>query len=336
MASPLDLAVGGASQLGKAFRVVGVLPGAALVLVLYGLGAGSSPNGRFDVQAVGRALSSITLGRLGLLIFAAVVAGLVLQPLQFVSVQLLEGYWGIGRFGGAARLTRINQYAFKRLALIDREDRLANQVHVAKGPAQAGLIAQRDEAGRLRDRYPENPERVMPTRLGNVLRRHEDLAGSQYGLNSLTVVPHLALIAPKPHLDYLDDRRNELDAAVRFCAVWALSALVALAILWRGGLWALGSLAPWGLAWLAYRGAVEAASHYGAALSVLIDLNRFRLYEELNVPSPANTEEERRQNASLMELLDHRATVSINYRSASERKLLLPTIRPSSATGPHA
>ncbi len=233
--SPLDLAVGGAGQLGRAFRVVGVLPGATLVLSIYILSAGRGSDGQFDLQAAGNALSSITLSQLGLLTFGAVVAGLVLQPLQFVSVQFLEGYWGVGRVGGTARLSRIDQYAALRLSLIDREDDLRDQAEAATGRERVLLRAQIDEAARLRARFPENPDRVMPTRLGNVLRRHEDLAGSQYGLDALVVIPHLALIAPKPHLDYLDDRRNELDVAVRFWLVWTVCAAATLALLWPGG-----------------------------------------------------------------------------------------------------
>lgn len=324
VASPLDLAIGGVNQLGRSFRVVGVLPGVTLILLLYSLIAGTGSDGRLDLQAVAKALSSITLARLGLLAFAAVLVGLILQPLQFVSVQLLEGYWGIGRFAEPARLRRIDQYVAKRLELIDREDGLELMAAAVRGGEEVPLMAKRDEASRLRARFPEDPNRVMPTRLGNVLRRHEDLAGSQYGLNSLLVVPHLALISPKAHLDYLDDRRNELDAAVRFCVVWSVSAAVTLALLWRGGLWALASLPPFGLAWMSYRGAVESASHYGSALSVLIDLNRFRLYEELNLPTPNNTDDERRQNATLMKLLDHEATVSLQYGSKPERKLIVP------------
>lgn len=312
--SPLDLAVGGASQLGRAFRLVGVLPGATLVLAIYVLVAGTRSDGHLDIKAAGEALSGITLTQLGLLTFAAVIAGLVLQPLQFVSVQFLEGYWGVGRVGASARLSRIDQYASIRLDLIDKNDRFQDLADSATGRQRVLLTAQADEAARLRARFPENPNRVMPTRLGNVLRRHEDLAGSQYGLDALVVIPHLALLAPKPHLDYLDDRRNELDAAVRFWLVWTLCALAALALLWPGGVWALASLVPWSLAWLSYRGAVEAASHYGTALSVLIDLNRFRLYSELNVPLPAGTDAERRQNAKLMKLLQHQATVSLSYR----------------------
>jgi hypothetical protein len=241
-----------------------------------------------------------------------------------VTVQLLEGYWGIGRVGGAARLTRIQQYAARRLRVIDLEDDLTRRVPTASGPERLALRAQLDESARIRARFPEDANRVMPTRLGNALRRHEDLAGSQYGLDALVVIPHLALIAPKPHLDYLDDRRNELDVAVRFCLVWSICAAASLAILWPGGYWAMVSIVPWGLAWLSYRGAVEAASHYGVALSVLIDLNRFRLYDELNVPTPADTEEERRRNADLTALLNHRQTVSLSYRTNSPSKIILP------------
>ena len=51
---------------------------------------------------------------------------------------------------------------------------------------------------------------MMPTRLGNMLRRYEILAGAPYELDAPTVLPSLALVAPPGHLDYLNDQRSAL------------------------------------------------------------------------------------------------------------------------------
>ncbi|MGH3771060.1 MAG: hypothetical protein ACRDRW_06655 [Pseudonocardiaceae bacterium] len=57
-------------------------------------------------------------------------------------------------------------------------------------------------------RYPKEINRVMPTRLGNALRRFEDAAGSQYRLDAILTAPHFSLIAPDEHTQYLRESRQ--------------------------------------------------------------------------------------------------------------------------------
>jgi hypothetical protein len=85
------------------------------------------------------------------------------------------------------------------------------------------LLSRLGEADRVRDSFPRALDHVMPTRLGNVLRRAESQAGSQYCLNAPLAVPHLLLIAPPSHVDYVNDQRSQLDLAVRMTFVSALS-----------------------------------------------------------------------------------------------------------------
>jgi hypothetical protein len=50
-------------------------------------------------------------------------------------------------------------------------------------------------------------------------------------------------------------------------------------------------------------GALVAAHEYGTSVSTVIDLDRFRLYTELHLQMPNDTQAERDANATLMELL---------------------------------
>jgi hypothetical protein len=162
----------------------------------------------------------------------------------------------------------------------------------------------RAEAARAAYRqYPEAGRRMMPTRLGNVLRRHEDKAGRQYGLSILRIAPHLNLVAAKEHRDYVDDCRKGLDLGVRLCVLFALATVLSFGLLIGDGAWLLLALAPYCVSYLAYRGAISSAQAYGTALSTLIDLNRFALYDQLHVPSPSSTAVERSRNTQLLKLL---------------------------------
>ncbi|HZZ54583.1 MAG TPA: hypothetical protein VFE26_09910, partial [Trebonia sp.] len=176
----------------------------------------------------------------------------------------------------------------------------------------------RAEAARAgRNWFPEAGRRIMPTRLGNVLRRYEDKAGRQYGLNIIRVAPHLNLVAAKEHRDYVDDCRKGLDLSVRLCMLFALATALSLGILLDDGAWLLLTLVPYCISYLAYRGTISSAQAYGQALSTLVDLNRFALYDQLHVPPPSNTEDEKIRNAQLMKLLSGEPEYFLRYAPSS-------------------
>ncbi len=126
----------------------------------------------------------------------------------------------------------------------------------------------------------------MPTRLGNALRTAETRAGAAVGLNIIDFAPHLMMVARREHADYVNDQRTAFDPAIRTCLVCFLGFAAALLYLWPHKLWLLISLVPLGLAWLCYQGAITSAQEYGAALRMLLDLNRFALYEQMRLPLP--------------------------------------------------
>ena len=49
------------------------------------------------------------------------------------------------------------------------------------------------------NKYPNEPIHVMPTALGNTLRRHEMLAGAAVGLPVLSWATHIGLVPLIPH-----------------------------------------------------------------------------------------------------------------------------------------
>jgi hypothetical protein len=140
----------------------------------------------------------------------------------------------------AARRTRVST------DLLDRQEAEAKEI---------GLRLAAEEAETAASRYPAEPDRVMPTRLGNTLRRYEDLAGRPYGLEALAVIPHLMDIAEAEQVAHVDDARTELDLAVRVVVSWLLVAATGFGLLWPYGSWLALPIAAYGLAWLSYRAA---------------------------------------------------------------------------------
>ena len=206
---------------------------------------------------------------------------------------------------------------------------VAEMKEAAEAEAQAALDAEcrvtlrsiADEGARLAAGYPrpnvvgthEEYDNIMPTRLGNALRKYERLAGSQYGLDAVSVIQQVSFVAQPERLAYVGDQRQLLDLSVRMSATGIVATLIAIAGLWRHGAWLLLALVPYGVAYLSYRGAVVVAHEYGAAVAAMIDLDRFALYDSLRMPRPIDTSDERRMNAKLMKLLTYNPGTVLRY-----------------------
>jgi hypothetical protein len=324
--SIIDVSTGAGQAIGRYFSIISVVPSFIYIVFVYLLIMSGSwrhaPNWNHAFASLGH------LGFDGIAFLALFSIGLalVIHPIQFATVQFLEGYWGSGRVAQAIRVQRIVRY--QRLCQKLNKERNAAQNTLAgwktdETPAtlasRTPLLSQYDEARRLRSTaFPANLEQVMPTRLGNALRRAESQAGRQYGMDALEVVPHLLLIAPASHVDYVNDQRSQLDLAVRMTLIFAAASATTILFLWPYKFWALVSLVPYALAYLSYRGSIVAASHYGAAIDNLINLDRFALYRELHLPLPASPEDEQHKNGELMRLFGYQKDVVINYEHPSD------------------
>ena len=299
--------------------------------ITYGLLAAGAWSGPFEPAKALHAAGKLGVGEIVTLLVAALLLGLVLHPFQFSMTQLLEGYWGGSGIGLRLARWRILHYRCVARALNDeardadgawrravQDDRAARgegedpeqrrRAEILWLDAKPGdrMLADylRAEVARgARRRFPVAGRRTMPTRFGNVLRRYEDNVGRQYGLDILRIAPHLNLVAVKEHREYVDDCRKGLDLGVRLCVLFVIATALSVGLLAGDGAWLLLSLAPYCVSYLAYRGAVSSADAYGTALSTLVDLNRFALYEQLHVPLPSDTMAEKNRNVQLLKLL---------------------------------
>jgi hypothetical protein len=315
----IDATAGVANSIGRYFSVVSFIPSSLYVLFVYLLYASGSWHHPPDWGHAFMSLGHLGVDGVVLLTFLGIGLGIFIHPIQFAIVQFFEGYWGRWHISQAIRYQRIVHYQKICQKLNDDFICTVNTLaawekdHPETTPSmRAPLRSRLDEADRVRSMFPAVDE-VMPTRLGNVLRRAESQAGSQYGINALQAVPHLLLIAPTNHIDYVNDQRSQLDLAVRMTFISVVAAVTAIIFLWPDGAWVLIALIPYVLAYFSYRGSVVAAGHYGSALETLINLNRFALYQQLHVQLPASTEKEQEMNAELADLLGYEPDTTIDY-----------------------
>lgn len=311
----------GAAAIGRYFTVVSFVPSTVFVAYIAVL----VRSGVFGDETVdvGAAFEGLELSDAAVFGFASLMVGLALHPLQYPLIQVFEGYWGGTRLGRLLALQHIirhrersltfradavnSHHASRPKAMPDQDGELVAQPPYATKrratPAQVAAFYQAGESWRLHGGYPHNTEAIMPTRLGNVLRKYEIFAGGRYGLDTIAAVPRLMQVAQPRDIAYVNNQRVQMELALRTSTLALVAAMVTAAATWDRGLWMLACLVPYALAYAGYRGAVTVAHEYGVALATLVDLNRFALYERMHVPHPDDTEDEKQQNMYLTDLL---------------------------------
>jgi hypothetical protein len=322
MADILAGASGVSSKIGRYFTVVSALPSAAFTAYVYVL----VRTGAWSGSVSWARAATFQLSDLAVLTVASFVVALALHPLQFAMIQLLEGYWGAAAPARRLAALRIMHHRRRLQSLQDAEvQALLNLAAMPASdqpgsrhatPAALDAALRSVESRRLRASYPPDRARILPTRLGNVLRRYEMTAGAPYGLDIIQALPRLAMVAQPAEVDYLQDQRMQLELAVRTCLLALLASVVTVAFMVRHPPWLLVALIPYVVSYAAYRGAVTVAHEYGAAMSVVAELNRFSLYDRLQLPRPVTLEDEVRQNTDLMKAFAQEANVSFRYVAA--------------------
>ena len=226
----------------------------------------------------------LLVAALALLVVAA--SGFVAQQFEFTVVRLLEGYWPdwcrpLYRWG-----VRQQKQRFKRL---DRQYQDFNRKGLAMlTPEERQEYIQVDLQ---LAQFPDNG-RLLPTRLGNILRSAEDRCAQKYGLDAIICWPRLWLVLPDGAKAELTQARNALDLNARLW-LWSLLFVVWFLVLKVSWLWLLGLLVLWvGCLWLAQRWILQAAQVYGELLESAFDLYRFQLYEALRWPLPTHPAKE--------------------------------------------
>ena len=340
---PVDAVLSVGERIGRYFALVSLVPALLLVLWTYILLASGALSGKPALHNAEYALSHWSVGKVAGVVIASFAVALILHPLQFATTQLLEGYWGATSLATTAMKIRIVHHRERQRDLWEKagsskkvrteqaleilrrqpwwhddpktqEDSVKSVMEGESGDQlMRYYIAEQEAFDKHASKYPADALRVLPTELGNVLRRFEDAAGRQYGLSAIAIAPHLHLVVPPRHLKYLTDAREDMDSAIRICTFGLVASILTVAFLLTDGLWLLWTILPYSVSYLAYKGAVSAAQGYGSVVASVIDLDRFLLYDELGVSRPRDSDEEREGNKLLMRMLGGKQ-VTVRYR----------------------
>jgi hypothetical protein len=306
-------------ELGTRFNLVGLLPTTALVLLVIGLVVSGLPSDEPDPGKIFDAIGELNGAQIAAGLLFILLLSLILYPFQLSLVQLLEGYWESSSIGAAfgtigAELQRRRLEEIMELAIQEESnlpDIRASLEQESQSEFDAELERRRTLAREQFSTYP-SAERLLPTRLGNVLRAAEDEAGQRYGLDTVTMMPRLYPFLSERLADGLGELRDQLDVAARLCVTLLLatmiSALLLLPRLLQHGWWLALPVATAVLAWVAYKAAIQVAIAYGRLIYVAFDLHRFDMLRGLHLPLP-DAANEQEFNTSISEFFQKRTWV---------------------------
>ncbi len=217
-----------------------------------------------------------------------VVLAYLLYNFQYSLIRLFEGYWPRRRFFLWLRNRRVKFYRrrwehLKALAQSASTSQEANEIW-------AELLAFYPP--------PNHVDKMMPTRLGNILRAAEIYPYERYGIDAAVIWPRLRPLLKPEVMALLEDRKTTL---VFMLSVSLLSATFSL--IWcpllalqtnRWDLFLLCALG-WPLTWMCCQNALQSALAYGEQLKVTFDLYRHELLRAMNRPLPKDAEDERKE-----------------------------------------
>ena len=144
--------------------------------------------------------------------------------------------------------------------------------------------------------YPSDPEHVMPTRLGNIIRSAEEYSMSRYHADYLLIWPRLAHLCTDRFIADYESVRASVDFMIVVSFLGALFAATggSTAVVFGNSVLVFASLTLTGamVAWIGYRGALSAAVEYGEQMRASVDLYRWSLLRQLGYPPPSGIENE--------------------------------------------
>lgn len=245
---------------------------------------------------------------------ASVIGGLVLNMLQTPLYRMLEGYLGWPQWLFERRRTR---HLARRARIVERLaaiKRLQAELDTASATERKAVLDRLEFAGMhgrdrrrtapqralLREelrRYPIDGNQVLPTRLGNAIRRFEEYGWNRYRLDSQTLWTRLMAVVGEPLRKQVDNAQVGVDFFV--CLLYgqlaaAAAAVIALAAHPRHSLPpALCVALVVVLAPVWYRLAVVTTDQWAAAVQALVDLGRKPLAEAYGLALPATITDER-------------------------------------------
>lgn len=235
------------------------------------------------------------------------LAGIVLSSLLYVFnrsiIRWYEGYpwkdWPFARRRRREYVARYNAAAARSRGM------LALYRAMPVGDRRREVVVRRWRLARtVADSFAKDERLVLPTRLGNAIRAHEDYPRRRYGMDAITLWPRLISRIDDRYAGAIDEAKVPLDLAINS----SLLGFVLAGLIWLAGLLNPGALGEaraflgWlaevvvflGLAHGAYACSIGPAGAWGGMIEGAFDLYRWDLLKQLGYTHvPLTVAEER-------------------------------------------
>lgn len=230
------------------------------------------------------------------------------------------------------------------------DDHQRDRLQQLRADAELATMAKRDkrltawQRALLRERlrrYPVGDQQVVPTMLGNAIRRLEEYGYERFRLDSQTLWYELEAVAPEHLIKQVDLARTGVDFFVSLLYGHLIVALLAAAtfIISVRPHWTLlatalvlGALAP-----IWYRLAVHSTDDWSQAVRALVNLGRKPLAESLGLCLPETIEKERRMwelTSKLARLPYHERAAELDIFRARQKPGTMPRRRSATPNAP--
>jgi len=298
------------NQIAKSIQLSTLIPATILVLC----------NMVFVFPALNLGIGA-NIPEIGLLILTAITISYLLWQLNGPFIKLVEGYsfkdtrvgqWMIGRQDRKLRLIEKNlreskngieeadnwlenvlalEYYGKRSAMV--EDPRYHRVTAIK---QNWEIIYLENLEVLRNHFPSEKHRLLPTEVGNTLAAFEQYSQKRYGIDSISVWPRMVPILGKNGFaSYVEREKASFDFLVNLLVMLVILSLefIGLSLLQLSAKWLLWLVITVPMAYLAFKTLTTNALYWGDMVKVAFDLFRHDLREALLFRTPDSLEEEK-------------------------------------------
>lgn len=270
-------------------------------LLVYGLAKGLGP----ALELWGRQSSQIQLILIVAFLSWVTFFAALLGNFQTGIIRFFEGYWQTFPFtylgnSRSAYYNRLLTYLGTRTKNHEKEEAaLQKRMSAGTNDERKHAIQElRELRGADREKlflFPVEPDRVMPTRLGNIIRAAELYPWARYGIDSVALWPRLHASLPAEFIETLLGAKTSMVfmlvmALLSF--VFSLIVCLLLAIFTTNWLLLICCAIGWPLAWLCYKNSLGSALLYAELIKTAFDLHRWKLLEGLHLKRPTTSEEE--------------------------------------------
>jgi len=242
-----------------------------------------------------------------IVLLAVILMAYMLQMLTAPVVRFYEGYWPEWKptkWAIAHQRKKWNRYARsdKREELTKKLEELAESQKMSEDNEQIASIGEqlaqevKQATAACYYNYPHNPDRLKPTRLGNVLIAVEEYPYQIYQLDATIWWPRLAVLLPQDFRVQVDMSLSPMLAAINLSSLLTLLALISLvSVVFNHQLLLFGLIVIIGLSLAIglYYTAISQATVYGKLVRVAFDLYRHEILKQMHIPVPDNLFKER-------------------------------------------